>query len=89
MDYAEDIGFRNGCGDFWLKLLLKTKKPFRALYLRTVVPYEAYSMMEVRWRNMIKNMFIREKIFSGITETDTLALLDTNLPILQIFVQVS
>ena len=61
---------------------------FRALYLRTIVSYEAYTMMEVRWRNMIKNLFIREKIFSGISETDTIALLDTNLPILQIFVQV-
>ena len=61
---------------------------FRALYLRTVVSYEAYSTMEVRWRNMIKNLFIREKVFAGISETDTLVLMDTNLPILQIFVQV-
>jgi len=69
--------------------LAKTLTHFRALYLRTVVSYEAYSMMEVRWRNMIKNMFLREKIFSGIGESDTLAVLDTNLPILQIFVQVA
>jgi hypothetical protein len=45
------------------KFCLIKKIYFSALYHRTIVPYQAYNEMEVRWRNMIENVLIQEGVY--------------------------
>ena len=54
----------------------------------TVIPYEEFSLVEVRWRKMVKAMFVKERVFPTVSSEDTAALMDANLALLQIFVQV-
>ena len=81
VEYSTDVSLHI----FWINTILIF---LSALYNRTVVPYQAYNEMEKRWSNMIQNVLVKESILSTLAPADSMALIQTNVPILQIFIQV-
>jgi len=74
--------------NFETKQLLSFSAHFSAIYNKNIIPFSTYKHLETKWPCTMEDFVIKDSELGALSNADSLSLLQTNFPLLQIFIQV-